>query len=225
MLAPRPPAHSVPATSLLPGCPHPRPVAWAGLSAPQRLHAGVALSLCLQLGPSSAELDLLTGAKEALPPVLSPSHHLLDLEQPHPLTSSPCVPNNNAPCVRGVHKMPSMRTDGWTGEGSWLDGEARLGDEWLVAGGRMLEGWSRAWTGGCVDRWVEGESMVRCEVGGWMVGRKVSDRQVHMDGLCWSVVAKGPQMACVGGICPLSLWTRTGMSKVHGMEECGKSGK
>ncbi|EFB24829.1 hypothetical protein PANDA_022335 [Ailuropoda melanoleuca] len=26
-----------------------------------------------------------------------------------------------------------MRTDGWTGEGSWLDGEARLGDEWLVA--------------------------------------------------------------------------------------------
>ena len=42
---------------------------------------------------------------------------------------SPCVPNNNAPCVSGVYSMSSMRTDEWRGECWWLCGAAWLGEE------------------------------------------------------------------------------------------------
>lgn len=82
------------------------------------------------------------------PPVLFPSHRLSLLKQSRPRSSlalcphnpvhvphSPCVPNNNAPCVSGVYSKPSMRTDEWRGECWWLCGAAWLGEEWLVAGG------------------------------------------------------------------------------------------
>lgn len=48
----------------------------------------------------------------------------------HPLSPT------TMPLGSGCPQMPSVRTEEWTGECSWL------GEEWLVAGGQMLEEWS-----------------------------------------------------------------------------------